>query len=369
MCKRTPKQLKARLFRAAGFTLVELLVVIGIIAILVAILLPALNRARMQAQLVQCSSNERQIGQALFMYAGDFGGSLPPGYFDGENNYPPGEWPGTYPADGYVFHACTWKTLVETYMSKGGTTFVDSAANNNALNRIWQIFVCPSAPIEAASDPGTASAVCEYVCHPRLMPWMQGWVVDPVTGQVMVPYKLSQIRRSSDIGMIFDASLLIETTATINNQVVNVPPYWNIPSDIPIAQLINGGAFGRSSGGNGLPTTHLTDNYQYKDNIGASAQQANSSVDVRALEYPPYSHYINQDLYYCSGILPPPPPGGSGGPTFGGSGNIRFRHMNNAEGPVLMADGHVQVFNYNPNKPVLQQTDLLQLNVNVNLNQ
>lgn len=60
-----------------AFTLVELLVVIGIISVLIAILLPALNRARGAAQTIACASNMRQVMQGLIMYANDNHGSLP----------------------------------------------------------------------------------------------------------------------------------------------------------------------------------------------------------------------------------------------------------------------------------------------------
>src|SRR4051812_28612799 len=65
--------------RRRAFSLVELLVVIGIIVVLVAILLPSIGRAREQSRRAGCAANLHGIGQSLYMYANTFRDRLPNG--------------------------------------------------------------------------------------------------------------------------------------------------------------------------------------------------------------------------------------------------------------------------------------------------
>jgi prepilin-type N-terminal cleavage/methylation domain-containing protein/prepilin-type processing-associated H-X9-DG protein len=114
-----------------AFTLIELLVVIAIIGVLAALLFPAMQAARERARQAQCSSNFRQLGLALMMYAGDNGDRLPPAA-DADNSSPARYWAGTnYITPRYLYPDYLTFLKVWTCPGTGGPSIDDPANTGN----------------------------------------------------------------------------------------------------------------------------------------------------------------------------------------------------------------------------------------------
>lgn len=147
-----------------GFTLVELLVVIGIISVLVGILLPSLSAARRQAQVVQCMSNMRQVGSALVMHAGEHAGYVP---LVGKVNVKVGAYDVNYVAAGLgdtdrrKYDYALWSAnttsyyvpmpvsaALAPYLSRGRIMPTEDGNKVEAVlndrGGIWKFFMCPS---------------------------------------------------------------------------------------------------------------------------------------------------------------------------------------------------------------------------------
>jgi prepilin-type N-terminal cleavage/methylation domain-containing protein/prepilin-type processing-associated H-X9-DG protein len=301
-----------------AFTLVELLVVIGIIAVLISILLPSIQRARLQASSIKCQANLRSIGQAIHMYGISYKDSLPLGF-----------WNGVGP-DGVTSSGTHWVLLIQNIMaSQYGTDWNSAATTSGNANKIREAFVCPDAPGDA-SMALFVSGLTSYQSHPRLIPFYNpsgGWPQDMATGasRPFKPYKISKIRRSSEIAMIFDGSLQADSAN---------PEVWTPSNQVPVAVALD--AYGVV---NGPPNaTYMTDGYP----AGApSWNSPNGAVNFNAMG----GGTLNTD--------------GPGNPS-----QIRFRHMKNKIANALMVDGSVSTFQFTNGT----SNDFKRGNINVNVN-
>jgi prepilin-type N-terminal cleavage/methylation domain-containing protein/prepilin-type processing-associated H-X9-DG protein len=307
---------RSTLFRepSSGFTLVELLVVIGIIAVLVGILLPALGRARQSANSVKCMANLRQLGQAMYMYAGDNKGSLPYGFVgNGNLIYGP-------PNFTYTGETSDWTTLLLNELNRKGIGYNTGQPTSGTANPgLRGLFICPQLGIE----PSVQTFLTHYSCHPRIMPnlsdpdWIRG---NPLKG--LKPAKLAHVKRAAEICALFDAS--------VSNTVGGGQAGQWIAFSV---------AFALDKGRKDAKP-YFTDTYSLDPTLNAS----------QPIDLTPYTgtggtiNDINKD-------------------NDKNWGNIRFRHANDTQANALMLDGHVQAFNFNK---ISKTTDLLRKNIYVN---
>lgn len=318
-----------------AFTLVELLVVIGIIALLISILLPSLNRAREVAKSVKCSANLKSIGNALQIYLQDNKQMCPIGYWDGTNNPNTGAPITTSTADR---RKTNWGLLLLSAMTTGSSKLPTNAYEIGQLAAKGtlppgpiQMFQCPS--VRNSAITANNQIMIHYSAHPRVFAHLaDGNTIDPATNARRTTMKASRIRRSSDIAAVFDASLVFDDAGRFYNHY-----------DIPVAQGLDNGKFnGYGDGSNGA--TYLTENWKL---ASYSPPYNDQSVSMNGF-------YGNVDGRNIDEAAQPA--------TYKNANNIRFRHSGDTVANVLLFDGHVESFKYNRN---LGTTDLLRKAVNV----
>ena len=188
-----------------AFTLVELLVVIGIIALLISILLPALGRARGQANSLKCLSNLRSIGQLINVYASTHKGVLPLGKWDG---------------NGDPNKQTDWSYLLQAVVVKNsdGTS---STANRVSSVNARRLF----ADADTFESVGLAEGVdmLHYTSHPRLMPSINDDdKAKPLPYPKMKPYPLGGIRRSAEVVLIIDGVQIFPNQSRCNSTAYRI---------------------------------------------------------------------------------------------------------------------------------------------------
>ena len=247
-----------------GFTLIELLVVIAIIAILAAMLLPALAAAKRKAWNVNCTSNLKQVGMAVQMFADDHGDVLP----NGENGTSTGRGMSVAQKATYTYQDSPnfydWLVYsIQPYV--GGPAPVLTGGGFTTVTNTMKIMLCPSNEKyntsknpdffsyeldEGAIDAGNVSRYCG-------LPWCPFGYNGGTSASrpTVTPHKLNEL---SSVGSIAQIWAMVDSDQEGNNgagphdQFPPVPPHgstrnylwfdWHVePVKVPSASTGDGG--------------------------------------------------------------------------------------------------------------------------------
>ena len=296
--------------RARAFTLVELLVVIGIIAVLIGVLLPVLSGVSARGRDVKCQSNLRQIVQATFNYCAEHKGSMPFGFYYNRSRNDVNPNPAHTSNDWEESPAnvrgeyIVWSSQLGRYMNKAGTGIDDNETVGAALRVTFPpVLQCPEA---AQARTHVVGYVMNFIVGISPMYERRIGGVSP----------RGQLRPPTQTLMLKETALFWDT---------GIRPNWSENSGHSTGADIDDERFWRGAHTPQYRYFTLKDVFGHMQG-GAYGQNRPVNLDVG-------SHvFYNKD------------PNTSALERWPYQGNLRFRHNKNTQCNVAFADGSVRQF-------------------------
>jgi prepilin-type N-terminal cleavage/methylation domain-containing protein len=323
--------LRCRRSRRGAFTLVELLVVIGVIGLLISILLPALSSAQAQSRKVKCMSNLRSLGQAISLYGAENKGSLPWGVVPSRFGT---EAEANADADYY-----DWMGLLDFNMSKGAramgaisgsTPFVRPTAKRQPV--ISNVFLCPDI------DTATYNMASSYAVHPVAIP---NWFAEVYGPQVFTG---TGTGTSDGPGRGFGSQVAPAKLTQLYN---DTPIMWDTHGVVPTADRVQGVTkFAAYSCIDGQNLEQPRDRDLRYRSRARDMMDSNPYKGARHHIFVPKPADPNDqaDWQYNRDVGPGNPADNSQ------LGNLRFRHARERECNLLMGDFSVQTLRFDVKK-------------------
>lgn len=201
-----------------GFTLVELLCTLAILALLAALLFPVLSQARESARQVTCLSNSRQIGMAMLLYAQDCDERLTP-YFDHVE--------GDRCGSGLRYGGASryWPQLLSVYI--GPIRHTGGSSGQALIGDLPSVFVCPLQSGKIAAAPWHLGNISSYGVSDHLVNW---WTPTYCGG--FVPRTLGEVEAPAECVMFAETFDWISGTYSLPGAALALSPADRVPGGV-----------------------------------------------------------------------------------------------------------------------------------------